>query len=121
VRAALDDLDARVNLLTPTSVSILGAFVARVPASGVLDLQVYEAAVLPLLPQHGGRLDRRVRSAASQPLRKAGTDKAEHFREPADLVIEGHREVGDHVVAMPEQLGRQRAEQVRSTPSTRAP
>ena len=35
--------------------------VARVPAPGVEAFQRYEAAVLPLLAGHGGRLDRRLR------------------------------------------------------------
>ena len=37
--------------------------VARIPAAGVQAFQRYEAAVLPLLADHGGRLDRRLRSA----------------------------------------------------------
>jgi uncharacterized protein (DUF1330 family) len=37
--------------------------IARVPAAGVEAFQRYEAAVLPLLADHGGRLDRRLRSA----------------------------------------------------------
>ena len=39
------------------------ALIARVPRKGVADFQAYEEAVLPLLDEHGGRLDRRVRSA----------------------------------------------------------
>ena len=35
--------------------------VARVPASGVADFQAYENAVLPLLAEHGGTLERRLR------------------------------------------------------------
>jgi len=34
---------------------------ARVPAAGVSDFQAYEAAVLPLLTEHGGMLERRLR------------------------------------------------------------
>ena len=37
--------------------------VARIPAAGTEAFQRYEAAVLPLLADHGGRLDRRLRSA----------------------------------------------------------
>jgi hypothetical protein len=37
---------------------------ARIPAAGVGAFQRYEAAVLPLLADHGGRLERRLRSAA---------------------------------------------------------
>ncbi len=36
--------------------------IARVPAGGVADFQRYEAAVLPRLAEHGGRLERRLRS-----------------------------------------------------------
>jgi hypothetical protein len=38
--------------------------VARIPAAGIRAFQRYEAAVLPLLADHGGRLDRRLRSSA---------------------------------------------------------
>jgi uncharacterized protein (DUF1330 family) len=37
--------------------------VARIPAAGVEAFERYEAAVLPLLADHGGRLHRRLRSA----------------------------------------------------------
>jgi uncharacterized protein (DUF1330 family) len=37
--------------------------IARIPAAGVDAHQRYEAAVLPLLADHGGRLARRLRSA----------------------------------------------------------
>ena len=36
---------------------------ARVPASGIAQFQAYEAKVLPLLAEHGGTLERRLRSA----------------------------------------------------------
>jgi hypothetical protein len=36
--------------------------IARIPPSGVEAFRRYEAAVLPLLADHGGRLDRRLRS-----------------------------------------------------------
>ena len=39
------------------------ALIARVPATGVSDFQEYEARVLPLLADHGGTLERRLRSA----------------------------------------------------------
>ena len=35
----------------------------RIPAEGVEDFQAYEAAVLPLLPEFNGRLERRLRNA----------------------------------------------------------
>jgi uncharacterized protein (DUF1330 family) len=37
--------------------------IVRIPAEGVADFQLYESRVLPLLPRHGGRLERRLRSA----------------------------------------------------------
>ncbi len=42
---------------------VLLALVARIPASGVAAFQAYEDAVLPLLPRHGGSLQRRLRTA----------------------------------------------------------
>ena len=38
------------------------ALIARVPLSGVADFQAYEAQVLPLLADHGGSLERRLRN-----------------------------------------------------------
>jgi uncharacterized protein (DUF1330 family) len=38
--------------------------IARVPAAGIGAFRRYEAAVLPLLADHGGRLARRLRTAA---------------------------------------------------------
>lgn len=37
--------------------------VAQVPPAGVEQFQQYEARVLPLLADHGGRMERRLRSA----------------------------------------------------------
>ncbi|HVK20839.1 MAG TPA: hypothetical protein VM677_05715 [Actinokineospora sp.] len=37
--------------------------IARVPEHGLAAFDAYEAAVLPLLADHGGRLERRLRSA----------------------------------------------------------
>jgi hypothetical protein len=36
--------------------------IARVPDGGLPDFDAYEAAVLPLLAEHGGQLERRLRS-----------------------------------------------------------
>jgi hypothetical protein len=38
-------------------------FIARIPAEGVADFRAYEDAVLPLLPEFNGRLERRLRNA----------------------------------------------------------
>ncbi len=39
------------------------ALVARIPAEGIADFRAYEDAVLPLLPEFGGCLERRLRNA----------------------------------------------------------
>lgn len=39
------------------------ALIARIPRDGVEEFQAYEACVLPLFGAHGGRLERRLRSA----------------------------------------------------------
>ena len=36
--------------------------VARIPAEGIADFRAYEDAVLPLLPEYNGRLERRLRN-----------------------------------------------------------
>ncbi len=36
--------------------------IVRIPAEGVADFQAYERAVLPLLPEYNGRLERRLRN-----------------------------------------------------------
>jgi hypothetical protein len=36
--------------------------IARIPAEGIADFRAYEAAVLPLLPEFNGRLERRLRN-----------------------------------------------------------
>jgi hypothetical protein len=36
--------------------------IVRIPAEGVEDFQAYEDAVLPLLPEFGGHLERRLRN-----------------------------------------------------------
>jgi antibiotic biosynthesis monooxygenase (ABM) superfamily enzyme len=37
--------------------------IARIPAEGIADFCAYEDAVLPLLPEFNGRLERRLRNA----------------------------------------------------------
>jgi antibiotic biosynthesis monooxygenase (ABM) superfamily enzyme len=36
--------------------------IVRVPTEGIRDFRAYEDAVLPLLPEHSGRLERRLRN-----------------------------------------------------------
>ena len=55
----------RWTLATGTTVrqmSLTIVMVADVPSGGEERFQAYEAAVLPLLPRHGGRLERRFRT-----------------------------------------------------------
>lgn len=47
-------------------VRVTYVLIVHVPAEGVELFQRYEAAILPLLPDHGGRLDRRLRSHDGQ-------------------------------------------------------
>jgi hypothetical protein len=39
------------------------ALIVRIPAEGIADFRAYEDAVLPLLPEFNGRLERRLRNA----------------------------------------------------------
>jgi antibiotic biosynthesis monooxygenase (ABM) superfamily enzyme len=47
--------DNQTNLVTIV-------LIARIPAEGIADFRAYEAAVLPLLPEYNGRLERRLRN-----------------------------------------------------------
>ena len=47
--------DNQTNLVTIV-------LIARIPAEGIADFRAYEAAVLPLLPEYDGRLERRLRN-----------------------------------------------------------
>ena len=47
--------DDQTNLVT-------AVLIARIPAEGIGDFRVYEDAVLPLLPEYNGRLERRLRN-----------------------------------------------------------
>jgi hypothetical protein len=38
------------------------ALIVRIPAEGITDFRAYEDAVLPLLPEYNGRLERRLRN-----------------------------------------------------------
>ena len=61
------------------------ALIARVPAAGVADFQAYEARVLPLLPEYGGSLERRLRNADGtvemHVLRFGSRDGLDQFRQ----------------------------------------
>ena len=46
-----------------TSARLTSVLIARVPPDGVASYQAYEAAVLPLLSEFGGLLERRLRNS----------------------------------------------------------
>ena len=45
------------------TIPVTFALIARIPAEGVADFTAYENAVLPLLPEFNGRLERRLRNS----------------------------------------------------------
>ena len=45
------------------STPVTFGLIARIPAEGIADFRAYEDAVLPLLPEFNGRLERRLRNA----------------------------------------------------------
>jgi len=45
------------------TIPVTFALIARIPAEGVADFRAYEDAVLPLLPEFNGRLERRLHNA----------------------------------------------------------
>jgi hypothetical protein len=46
-----------------TSARLTSVLIARIPSDGVADFQAYEAAVLPLLSEFDGLLERRLRNS----------------------------------------------------------
>jgi hypothetical protein len=42
--------------------ALMFLMIARIPDGGLPDFDAYESAVLPLLAEHGGRLERRLRA-----------------------------------------------------------
>jgi hypothetical protein len=45
-----------------TNLATTFVLIVRIPTEGIEDFRSYEEAVLPLLPQHNGRLERRLRN-----------------------------------------------------------
>ena len=45
------------------TIPVTFALIARIPAEGIADFRAYEDAVLPLLPEFNGRLERRLRNS----------------------------------------------------------
>ena len=46
----------------PDPSNVTFVLIARIPAAGIADFRAYEDAVLPLLPEFNGRLERRLRN-----------------------------------------------------------
>jgi hypothetical protein len=51
--------------MSDRTIPVTVALIARIPAEGVTDFRAYEDAVLPLLPEFNGRLERRLRNFAT--------------------------------------------------------
>ncbi len=49
--------------MAPRTTPITFVLIARIPAEGVADFRAYEDAVLPLLPEFRGQLERRLRNS----------------------------------------------------------
>ena len=49
--------------MSDRTIPITFALIARIPAEGVADFTAYEDAVLPLLSEFNGRLERRLRNS----------------------------------------------------------
>ena len=68
----------------PLATSVLYVATFQVPTDGVAAFQAHERAVLPLLRDHGGRLERRLCSAD-------GRFEVHLLRFPSDEALEAHR------------------------------
>src|SRR5580704_1124502 len=49
-------------MIAPQTSRVTFVLIARIPAEGIADFRAYEDAVLPLLPEFNGRLERRLRN-----------------------------------------------------------
>ena len=49
-------------MAAPQIKAVTSVLVARIPSEGIEDFRAYEDAVLPLLPEFNGRLERRLRN-----------------------------------------------------------
>jgi hypothetical protein len=52
----------RIAVTDTQSNPVTIVLIARIPAEGIADFRAYEDAVLPLLPEYNGRLERRLRN-----------------------------------------------------------
>jgi hypothetical protein len=55
--------EERIVVSTHQTDRVTSVLIARIPSEGIADFLAYEAAVLPLLPEFNGRLERRLRNA----------------------------------------------------------
>jgi hypothetical protein len=51
-----------IPVVAPQTSRVTFVLIARIPAEGIADFRAYEDAVLPLLPEFNGRLERRLRN-----------------------------------------------------------
>src|SRR5580704_860686 len=49
-------------MIAPQTSRVTFVLIARIPAEGISEFRAYEDAVLPLLPEFNGRLERRLRN-----------------------------------------------------------
>jgi hypothetical protein len=49
-------------MIAPQTGPVTFVLIARIPSAGIADFRAYEDAVLPLLPEFNGRLERRLRN-----------------------------------------------------------
>lgn len=59
----LDCVDSGVLVTAQQNTRVTFVLIVRIPAEGVADFRAYEDAVLPLLPEFNGSLERRLRNA----------------------------------------------------------
>jgi antibiotic biosynthesis monooxygenase (ABM) superfamily enzyme len=60
--SAVDLLARGITVTTHKTKRVTFVLTVRIPAEGIEDFRAYEDAVLPLLPQFSGRLERRLRN-----------------------------------------------------------
>ena len=51
-----------ITVIAHQTSPVMFVLIVRIPAEGIEDFRAYEDAVLPLLPEFGGRLERRLRN-----------------------------------------------------------
>jgi hypothetical protein len=74
--------------------ALTSVLIARIPPDGVEAFQAYEDRVLPLLNEHGGRLQRRLRNGA-------GTIELHIVSFPSDIAFKRYRSDPRRTAALP--------------------